>query len=155
MSTVDHRALFRHSLELLGSGRVEEWVDLFAEDGVLEFPYPAWGFAGRMRGRAELLAQMTMFGQQLKVDFAEPEFLPTAEEGLVVASFTGEAVLQATGGAYTQTYLSIVRFDAEGRITLYRDFWNPWLVMEAAGGELAWKQALQALAAGAAAGPDA
>ncbi|MEU7282377.1 nuclear transport factor 2 family protein [Streptomyces sp. NPDC045431] len=139
--------LFRHSLELLSTGRVEEWVGLFAEDGVLEFPYPAWGFPSRMQGREELLAQMTMFGQQLKVAFSEPEFYAAGEDGLVIAAFTGEATLLATGGQYTQTYLSVVRFE-DGRITLYRDFWNPWLVMEAAGGEIAWKQALQALAAG-------
>ncbi|MET9934424.1 MULTISPECIES: nuclear transport factor 2 family protein [unclassified Streptomyces] len=140
--------LFRHSLELLSSGRVEEWVGLFAEDGVLEFPYPAWGFPSRMQGREELIGQMTLFGQQLKVTFSEPEFYTATEDGLVIAAFTGEATLLATGGEYTQTYLSVVRFE-DGRITLYRDFWNPWLVMEAAGGEIAWKQALQALAAGA------
>ncbi len=145
----DLKDLFRHSLELLSSGRIEEWVGLFAEDGILEFPYPAWGFPGRMQGREQLLGQMTMFGQQLKVEFSEPEFYATAEDGLVIAAFTGEATLQATGGQYTQTYLSVVRFE-DGRIKLYRDFWNPWLVMEAAGGELPWKQALQALADGAA-----
>ncbi|GLW59042.1 nuclear transport factor 2 family protein [Kitasatospora phosalacinea] len=140
--------LFARSVQLLADGKIEEWVDLFAEDGVLEFPYPAWGFPPRMQGRAELLAQMGLFGQQLEVEFSAPEFYPTAGDGLVIAAFTGECTLRATGGRYHQTYLSVVRFDAQGRIAHYRDFWNPWLVMEAAGGELPWKQALQALAQG-------
>lgn len=136
---------FAHSLKLLESGRIEDWVDLFAEDGVLEFPYPAWGFPGRMQGREQLLAQMTMFGEQLDITFSEPEFYTATEDGLVIAAYTADCTLVATGGKYHQTYLSVVRYE-NGRINLFRDFWNPWLLMEAAGGELAWKQALQALA---------
>ncbi|MER5436377.1 nuclear transport factor 2 family protein [Streptomyces sp. NPDC002588] len=135
------KGLFRHSLDLLAEARIEEWTDLFAEDGILEFPYPAWGVPSRMQGREALLAQMTMFREQLKVEFSEPEFYSAGEDGLVIAAFTGECTLLATGNRYQQTYLSVVRFE-QGRIALYRDFWNPWLVMEAAGGELAWKQFL-------------
>ncbi|MDI9886418.1 nuclear transport factor 2 family protein [Streptomyces sp. HNM0645] len=138
--------LFSHSLRLLSEKRIEEWIDLFAEDGVLEFPYPAWGLPSRMQGHEALLAQMTMFREELKVEFSEPEFY-AAGDGLVVAGFTGECTLLATGGQYHQTYLSVVRFE-QGRIALYRDFWNPWLVMEAAGGELGWKEILSTLARG-------
>ncbi|HEV2639104.1 MAG TPA: nuclear transport factor 2 family protein [Actinocrinis sp.] len=136
--------LFARSLDLLAEARIEEWIDLFAEDGVLEFPYPAWGLSTRMQGRAALLTQMTMFREQLKVEFSAPEFEPVGDD-LVVAAFTGECTLLATGRDYHQTYLSVVHFD-QGLITLYRDFWNPWLLMEAAGGELAWKQLLPELA---------
>ncbi|MET8681399.1 nuclear transport factor 2 family protein [Streptomyces sp. NPDC004647] len=141
------KELFARSLGLLSDGKIEEWVGLFADDGILEFPCPAPGFPSQMQGREALLAQMTMFGEQLKVEFSEPEFYTVTEDGLLVAAFTGECTLVATGGQYTQTYLSVVRFE-NGKITLFRDFWNPWLVMEAAGGEIAWKQALQALANG-------
>ncbi|AEW95638.1 MULTISPECIES: nuclear transport factor 2 family protein [Streptomycetaceae] len=141
------KELFAHSLRLLADRKIEEWVDLFAEDGVLEFPYPAIGFPSRMQGREALLAQMTMFGEQLRVDFSAPEFYAVTDDGLLVAAFTGECTLVATGGRYHQTYLSVVRFE-DGEIKHFRDFWNPWLVMEAAGGEIAWKQALAALAQG-------
>ncbi|MFJ1709553.1 nuclear transport factor 2 family protein [Kitasatospora sp. NPDC088346] len=139
--------LFTHSLDLLSEARIEEWIDLFTEDGILEFPYPAWGLPSRMQGREALLAQMTMFREQLKVEFSEPEFYTSDEDGLVIAGFTGECTLLATGGQYHQTYLSVVRFE-HGRIALYRDFWDPWSVMEAAGGELAWKQLLPTMARG-------
>ncbi|MEV8599136.1 nuclear transport factor 2 family protein [Streptomyces griseoviridis] len=133
--------LFRHGLDLLSEGRIEEWIDGFTEDGVLEFPYPAWGLPTRMQGREALLTQMTMFRDQLKVEFSEPEFYAATADGLVVASFTADCVLVATGGEYHQTYLSVVRYE-QGMIAHFRDFWNPWSVMEAAGGELAWKQLL-------------
>ncbi|MFD5408881.1 MULTISPECIES: nuclear transport factor 2 family protein [Streptomyces] len=140
-ATQELKDLFKHGLDLLEEGKIEEWIDGFAEDGVLEFPYPAWGLPTRMQGREALLAQMTMFRDQLKVAFSEPEFYATTEDGLVVATFTADCTLLATGGQYHQTYLSVVRY-AQGRIVLFRDFWNPWLVMEAAGGERAWKELL-------------
>jgi uncharacterized protein len=137
----DLKDRFTYGLGLLSEGRIEEWIDGFTEDGVLEFPYPAWGLPSRMQGRKALLTQMTMFREQLKVEFSEPEFYTATEDGLVIAAFTGECTLTATGGRYHQTYLSVVRYE-QGRIALFRDFWNPWSVMEAAGGELAWKQIL-------------
>ncbi|MEU8924539.1 nuclear transport factor 2 family protein [Kitasatospora sp. NPDC048545] len=139
--------LFTQGLEQLAEGRIEEWIDGFTEDGVLEFPYPAWGLPTRMQGREALLAQMTMFREQLKVEFSEPEFYTATEDGLVVAGFTGECTLIATGGQYHQVYLSVVRYE-HGRIAHFRDFWNPWSVMEAAGGELAWKRILPTMARG-------
>jgi ketosteroid isomerase-like protein len=30
---------FRNHLEFLSSGQIEKWVDLFDENGILEFPY--------------------------------------------------------------------------------------------------------------------
>ncbi|MFJ8490476.1 nuclear transport factor 2 family protein [Streptomyces sp. NPDC094038] len=137
--------LFAHGLDLLAEGRIEEWIDGFSNDGVLEFPYPAHGLPTRMQGREALLTQMRMFRDQLKVEFSEPEFYTATEDGLVIAAFTAECTLVATGGQYRQTYLSVVRYE-QGRITLFRDFWNPWLVMEAAGGEAAWKQLVPTMA---------
>lgn len=94
--------LFTYGLGLLSEGRIEEWIDGFTEDGVLEFPYPAWGLPARMQGREALLTQMTVFRDQLKVDFSEPEFYTATEDGLVVAAFTGTCTLIATGGGTTR-----------------------------------------------------
>ncbi|WP_063738298.1 MULTISPECIES: nuclear transport factor 2 family protein [Streptomyces] len=150
----DLKEVFKHGLDLLSEGRIEEWIDGFTEDGILEFPYPAWGVPSRMQGREALLAQMTMFRDQLKVVFSEPEFSTVNEDDLVIAAYTGECTLLATGGQYCQTYLSVVRFE-QNRIALYRDFWDPWLLMQAAGGELAWKQILPTLASKPTAGKQA
>ncbi|WRZ89788.1 hypothetical protein OHB54_12385 [Streptomyces sp. NBC_01007] len=94
--------LFTYSLGLLSDARIEEWIDLFTEEGILEFPYPAWGLPTRMQGREALLAQMTMFREELKVEFSEPEFYAGGEAGLVVAGYTGECTLLATGASTTR-----------------------------------------------------
>lgn len=139
------KQIFADGLKLLQEGRTDEWVALFAPDGVLEFVYAPPGFPAVMRGTDALRAQMAMMPQQLKVEYGEPVFHAASPEGVVVAEFPADCTLLATGNQYRQDYLSVVRFE-DGLITHYRDFWNPWLPMEAIGGEAAWKQAIQALA---------
>jgi ketosteroid isomerase-like protein len=135
--------VFARSLELLGEGRIEEWVDLFAPDGVLEFPAPPIGFAAELRGHDALRMQMGMFASQMVVRFSPPTFHDTVEEDLVIAEFTSDSTLRATGTDYRQTYVSLVWF-RDGKIVRYRDFWDPWALMAAAGGEQAWRQAMAA-----------
>ncbi|MGA5117292.1 nuclear transport factor 2 family protein [Streptomyces pseudogriseolus] len=48
-------------LDHLAAGRVDEWTDLFTEDGVLEFPYAPPGYPTRLQGRDELRAHMAAF----------------------------------------------------------------------------------------------
>ena len=46
------RLTFRNHLEYLSSGRIPEWVELFADEGVLEFPYGPEGFPKAVTGKA-------------------------------------------------------------------------------------------------------
>ncbi|WP_218001834.1 nuclear transport factor 2 family protein [Microtetraspora malaysiensis] len=48
--------VFRDHLDLLTTGRVGEWVELFTEDGVLEFPYAPKGYTTRLESREDMLA---------------------------------------------------------------------------------------------------
>ena len=127
------RELFARNMELVSSGRITEWVDLFAEDGVLEFPFPPPGFPTRIEGRAALYEHMRSFPEQLEVRFSEPVFYDTADPDLVIADFTSEGTALATGRTFRQAYLSIVWL-RDGKIVRYRDFWDPWVIVEALGG---------------------
>ncbi len=137
--------IFKLSLKLVQEGRIDEWVDLFAPEGVLEFVYAPPGFPTVMRGTDELRAQMGFMPQQLQVEYGEPVFHTGGPDGVLVAEFSADCTLRATGSQYKQEYISVVHFE-DGLITHYRDYWNPWLPMAAIGGEAAWNQALQALA---------
>lgn len=139
------KKIFSEGLKLLQEGRTDEWVELFAPDGVLEFVYAPPGFPAVMRGTEELRAQMAFLPKALKVEYAEPVFHTATADGLLVAEFPAECTLLATGEQYRQDYISVVRFE-DGLITHYRDYWNPWLPMAAIGGEVAWNEALKALA---------
>ncbi|MEV4626988.1 nuclear transport factor 2 family protein [Micromonospora sp. NPDC049523] len=123
-------ALAEH-LRLVSSGRIDEWIDLFTPDGILEFPYAPTGVPRRVQGRAALLAHMNNFPETFEVQFVDLVFHDTTDPATAIAEFrsTGRAV--ATGKPYEQTCISVVYTDDAGRITRYVDYWNPLVAIEA------------------------
>ncbi|RLV08761.1 phenazine biosynthesis protein [Streptomyces griseocarneus] len=125
--------LFLRNLRLLEEGRLEEWLDLYHPDSVLEFPFLPQGWPAELEGRAAIAEHMKHFPEQLRVSFRDVTFVETADPTVVVAEFTSEATALVTGRDFRQSYLSIV-WTEDGLIKRYRDFWNPLVIVEALGG---------------------
>ncbi|GAA4185908.1 nuclear transport factor 2 family protein [Streptosporangium oxazolinicum] len=125
--------IFGRNMELVSAGKIREWVDLFTEDAVLEFPFPPPGFPPHIKGKEALYEHMKNFPQLLEVTFSTPVYYDAADPGLVIADFTSEGRALMTGNRFHQTYLSLV-WTANGKITRYRDFWDPWVIIQALGG---------------------
>jgi ketosteroid isomerase-like protein len=121
------------SLELLEKGDARGWVDLFAPDGVLEFPYSLPGWPSRFVGHDELWQQMERFPEFLEVRFTEPTFYETGDENFTIAEFSGQGRNIQNGLPFDQDYISLV-WTAGDRIVRYRDFWNPLRHADALGG---------------------
>lgn len=122
---------FKNHLEFLSSGRIEEWVDLFKEDGILEFPYGPKDFPTSVSGKKELYEYMKNFPNHFEVKFDNLHFHATEEPTLVIAEFTSDGHALSTGKPYIQKYISVVTTDDEGKIIRYVDFWNPMVALEA------------------------
>jgi ketosteroid isomerase-like protein len=124
---------FRNHLKFLSSGRIEEWVDLFTEDGILEFPYAPEGtdFPSSVSGKKALFDYMKNFPKHFKVEFENLHFHATQEPSLVIAEFTSKGHAISTGKPYLQKYISVVTTTPEGKIAKYVDFWNPLTAFEA------------------------
>lgn len=122
---------FKNHLEFLSSGRIEEWVNLFKEDGILEFPYGPKDFPTSVSGKKELYEYMKNFPNHFKVKFDNLHFHATEEPTLVIAEFTSDGHAVSTGKPYIQKYISVVTTDEEGKIIQYVDFWNPMVALEA------------------------
>lgn len=126
------RQTFKHHLEYLSSGRIPEWVNLFTKDGVLEFPYPPTGTPDYFKGHAALYDYMQHFPETFRLKFVNVRFHETADPALVIAEFNSEGIAISTGKSYNQTYISVVE-TRDGKISHYKDFWNPLIGMEALG----------------------
>ncbi len=122
---------FKNHLEFLSSGRIEEWVDLFKEDGILEFPYGPKDFPTSVSGKKELYEYMKNFPDHFEVKFDNLHFHATEEPTLVIAEFTSDGHAVSTGKPYIQKYISVVTTDEKGKIIRYVDFWNPMVALEA------------------------
>jgi ketosteroid isomerase-like protein len=129
------RAAAQHAvvehLRLTAAGRTEEWVELFAPDAVLEFPYAPAGVPRKVTGRDALVAHMSGFPETFDVEFVDLVFHETSDPSMVIAEFRSTGTALPTGKPYEQTCISVVRTDDEGLITHYLDYWNPLVAIEA------------------------
>jgi uncharacterized protein len=124
---------FKNHLMYLSSGKIAEWVDLFTENGILEFPYATTGYPKKVQGKAALFEYMKNFPENFKVKFKNLYFHPTANPNLVIAEFESDGVAISTNNPYLQKYISVFTTDDEGKIQKYVDFWNPIIAMESLG----------------------
>jgi uncharacterized protein len=125
--------VFRNHLDTLSCGRGTEWVDLFTEDAVLEFPYAPAGYPAQVVGRSDLLQHMESFSKNFRVEFVDLRFHETVDPTQVIAEVKSRGVALETGRPYDQSYVCLVETTA-GRISRFVDYWNPQVVAEALGG---------------------
>ncbi len=117
--------LFRHSLDLLLAKDIDGWIALSDEHVVVEFPYAPQGFPGKLEGRAALAEHMR--GYPDHIDLREIPALTiyeTLDPTTIVAEWRGTGRLVASDAAYDMPYVAVVTV-IDGRITRYRDYWNP------------------------------
>lgn len=123
------RLLRRHLGDALAPA--ERFSDMFAPDGVLEFPYAPEGFPARLEGRGEIASHARMVSELLSIgDMLDVEALVNHEGTRAMLEFHCEGLVRATGKPYRQRYVSVITL-RDGRIALYRDYWNPLVVTAA------------------------
>jgi ketosteroid isomerase-like protein len=122
----------------------ESFLEMFAEDGVLEFPYAPPGIVTRLDGRAELASHLQGFPEILQIDrMTAPVVHRTMNPEVVILEFgcVGHGV--RTGEPYDQRYISVITVK-DGLIVHYADYWNPLIALQAVGGVDALRAALGA-----------
>lgn len=110
------------------------FAEMFADDGVFEFPYAPPGLAKAARGRAEIDRHLASLGDFALDEIAPPIVRPVEGGRDVVIEFEARGHNTRTGAPYDQRYISVVE-TRDGRIARYRDYWNPLVVLSAFGGE--------------------
>src|SRR4051812_14479566 len=122
--------LYRHSLRLLLDRDIAGWVGLWAQDGVMEFPFAPDGWPGRLDGREAIAAYMRHYPDHIDLrDFPALRIHQTTDPQIIVVEMRGVGRLVETGSPFDMTYIAVVTVQ-EGRITSYRDYWNPLAVAE-------------------------
>jgi hypothetical protein len=131
-------------LELIGTD-IERWLALFTDDAVVEFPYAAGlGLPERLEGREAI---RRYFGETPKhfrgLVFTKFQRYLTTDPEVALAEAHGSATIAATGRQYEQDYFMVLQA-REGRIALYREYWNPIPGLQAFGGAQNLKLAVSA-----------
>ncbi|MGW7104087.1 nuclear transport factor 2 family protein [Streptomyces sp. NPDC054838] len=120
--------LYRHSLRLLLEKDIAGWVELWHEDGVLEFPFAPRGWPERLAGKSAVGAYMRHYPDHVDLhEFPDVTVHQTTDPETIVVEMRGVGRLVETGGPFDMTYIAVVTVK-EGLITSYRDYWNPLAV---------------------------
>ncbi|OUD01298.1 nuclear transport factor 2 family protein [Streptomyces swartbergensis] len=122
--------LYRHSLRLLLEKDIPAWVGLWAEDGVMEFPFAPPGRPRRLEGKEAVAAYMRPYPDHIDLhDFPDLRIHRTSDPETIVAEMRGIGRLVKTDSPYDMTYIAVVTV-RDGLIVSYRDYWNPLAVLE-------------------------
>ncbi|MBX7267063.1 nuclear transport factor 2 family protein [Micromonospora sp. Llam7] len=122
--------LFRNSLRLLLDKNIAAWVDLWAENGQLEFPFAPDGWPSRLAGKEAIAAYMRHYPDHIDLhDFPDLTIHQTTDPETIVVEMRGIGRLRETGSPFDMTYVAVVAI-RDGRFTSYRDYWNPLAVAE-------------------------
>jgi len=112
---------------------VEDFLELFAQEVIFEFPYAPEGFPARLEGRDSLAKHLERLGPLLEFDSFELKTVyPSGDT--VIFEFSCDGRGAETGNAYDQRYISVVTL-RDGQIARYRDYWNPLIALSALGGQ--------------------
>ena len=117
--------LYRHSLRLLLDKDIPAWVGLWAEDGVMEFPFAPPGRPRRLEGKEAVAAYMRPYPDHIDLhDFPEARIHETTDPETIVVEMRGVGRVVATDGPFEMTYVAVVTV-RDGLIVSYRDYWDP------------------------------
>lgn len=135
--------LLRAALGDLLMPDADTFLDMVADDIVMEFPYAPPAAVPRVTGKAALAEYLPGAASLITIEsMSEPVVHRTQDTGVVILEFTCKGHGTETGIAYDQTYISVVTV-ADGYITQYRDYWNPLIALRAMGGDDAIAAALK------------
>ena len=112
----------------------ETFPDMFAVDGVLEYPFAPPGLSTPIAGRDAIVANFQRIRKLLRIDsVADVSEIEASDPDMVVLEFSGRGEGVVTKEAYNQRYISVIRM-RDGSIVHYKDYWNPIALLQAVKG---------------------
>jgi ketosteroid isomerase-like protein/alkylhydroperoxidase family enzyme len=122
---------------LLVEKRWDEWIELWAEDGELCFPFAPLGRKSVYRGRAEIRAYMSAVSRVTADTVETFRLLPMQDPHVAVIELATKGHAPDTGAPYNQSFVLIVE-TKDGKIWRYREYWNPLVTIDALGDRQTW-----------------
>ncbi len=127
-------SLLRHALDddMLSSD-AETLLDMMSDDIVFEFPFPIPNGTRRIEGKTALENYLPLVGKALSIEVLTLKRSMIAEDRAgAVLEFSCQGTSKTSGTRYDQDYVSVIDL-CGGRISRYRDYWNPLIVQTALG----------------------
>ncbi|MFF5173951.1 nuclear transport factor 2 family protein [Micromonospora sp. NPDC000089] len=109
----------------------EAFVNLFASDGYIEWPYRPAGVAGRVEGRDQIREFLTAQANGLVTfhEYRDMVIHETIDPEVVIVEYEAHGTVIPTGAPLHQTIIAVLRI-RDGLVVAYRDYLNPLVLAE-------------------------
>jgi ketosteroid isomerase-like protein len=116
----------RNLLSFLEQRQLQDFTDLFAEDGKWTHPYHSGLFPPVTQGKKAIFENISKAASNFtEIHFPIDEILPFHDPNKVAIKFTGNLLLKNGKGTYQNDYLAILTFNNQGKITEWTEYYNP------------------------------
>ncbi|WP_420593720.1 nuclear transport factor 2 family protein [Deinococcus sp.] len=122
------------ALDALKNGDTQPWSEMFHDDGAMEFPYAPAGAPTHLEGKTAIAEYIRPYPERITIHKIVRRAVYHSGNVMVV-EFANDSTALTTGLQVTMNYISVITF-ADGKIKLYRDYWNPLVALEAMGGSV-------------------
>jgi ketosteroid isomerase-like protein len=129
ISNIDRvRAIMRLADEM----RVDELVEMFADDAVMELPF-APGKMTRKHVGKDAIGEFQRFARESFSRFAMTvdAIHETADPHVVIAEHRSDAIVAENGRPYRNHYVTVFTFDDDGLVSSWREFYDAGVVVRA------------------------
>jgi uncharacterized protein len=122
----------REIMQLADEMRVDELVECFADDAVMELPFAPGKMPRRHEGKVAI-GDFQRFARDAFSEFSMTvdAIHETADPHVVVAEHRSDAVVAENGRPYRNHYVTFFTFADDGRITSWREFYDAGVVVRA------------------------
>ncbi len=128
------RDVVSRALELLLAQDMAAFAGLWANNGVLEFPFAAPGYPTRVEGRAAITEYMRGYPDILRVEQIPHLVMhQSVDPDVVIVEFETRGTVVATAKPYRMSYIAVITV-RNNEIQRYRDYWSPAAAADALGG---------------------
>lgn len=116
----------KNFLHYLEQKDMQRWNDLWADDANHYYPYHSGMFPPVMKGKKEIIEYWKGVPDLFdSLSFPILEIYSGDDPNVVVIRFNSHNIMKGGVGEYNNTYVNIYKFDDEGKIKDYWEYFNP------------------------------
>lgn len=119
-------------LSLIKGATLNSWLEIWAEDAVVEFPYAQDKAIKRLEGKKAIYEYYKNIVPAFELLEERPLVMyPSLDPLVAVFEVSLNFHIKTTGKNYSQDYICVMKLCDDGRITRYREYWDPIRGLEA------------------------
>jgi uncharacterized protein len=113
-------------LSVVKGGSIDTWMDIWADDAVVEFPYSPDPFPRLLEGKDAIYAYYKNIAPLFELREENPFVAYLSSDPLVgVVEISLRFFIKSTKKEYNQDYVCIIKVRDDGRIIFYREYSDP------------------------------